>query len=70
MQPQDIPDLEREIAVLAHRYWEEDGYPEDQAVQHWERAEREIRRLRGDTPEAGQSPGGILNDTGASGKLG
>jgi Protein of unknown function (DUF2934) len=69
MPNENNPDFERDIAALAHRYWEEEGYPEDRAVQHWERAEREIRRQRGDTPEAGQSPGGIPNDTSASGKM-
>src|SRR5689334_20437540 len=64
------PDLQQEIATLAHRYWEEDGCPEDRAVQHWDLAEREIRRRRGLAPADCHAPGGIPEDTGASGKLG
>jgi hypothetical protein len=63
-------DLQHEIAELAYRHWEEDGFPEDQAGQHWERAERELRRRHGESPADGTVPGGIPVDTGASGKLG
>jgi len=63
-------DFEREIAALAHRFWEEEGHPQDLSVQHWERAEREIREHLGSSPTDGQSPGGIPNDTSASGKMG
>ncbi len=62
--------FEKEIAALAHSYWEEEGCPENQSVQHWERAEREIRRRFGEGPADGQWAGGIANDTGASGKMG
>ena len=70
MSQENIPDFEREIAALAHRYWQEEGYPQDRAVQHWERAERELRQRFGSSPADGQAPGGIPNDTGAAGKLG
>ncbi len=71
MTPQsNWPDFEQEIAALAHQYWMEEGCPQDRSVQHWERAERELRRRFGDGPSDGQSPGGIPNDTGASGKMG
>ena len=64
------PDFEQATAILAHQFWEEEGCPQDRAVQHWERAEREIRKRFGESPADGQSPGGIPNDTGASGKMG
>ena len=64
------PDFEQQTRALAHQFWEEEGCPQDCAVQHWERAERELRRRFGDSPADGQSPGGIPNDTGASGKMG
>lgn len=70
MTQDNWPDFEREIAILAHQYWREEGCPENRAVQHWERAERELRRRFGDGPADGQAPGGIPNDTGASGKMG
>lgn len=63
-------DFEQEIAALALRFWEEEGHPQDRSVQHWERAERELRERLGNSPADGQSPGGIPNDTGASGKMG
>ena len=64
------PDLQRETAALAHEIWKAEGCPEGQSVQHWERAEREMRSRFGDSPLDAQSPGGIPNDTGASGKMG
>ena len=68
---EEIPtNLEQTIAELAYQYWEEEGYPNDRAVQHWERAERELRQRFGNSPADSQAPGGIPNDTGASGKLG
>ena len=70
MPPEPYPDFDRAVAVLAHRYWEEEGCPPDRDMQHWERAERELRRTNGDSPADGQAPGGIANDTGASGKMG
>jgi len=69
MRDENFPDFDHEIAKLAFQYWEEEGYPQDRAVQHWERAEREVKRHIGDSPGDGQAPGGIANDTGASGKL-
>lgn len=70
MPSQPTPDLEHEIAALAYRFWEEEGCPADRAVQNWERAEREIHRQRGDSVADPLAPGGIPNDTGASGKMG
>lgn len=64
------PDFEGQIAALAFRYWEEEGCPQDRSVQHWERADRELRQWQGESASDGQSPGGIPNDTGASGKMG
>lgn len=32
-----------EIAALAQRFYEEEGRPEGRALDHWERAEKEIR---------------------------
>ena len=37
-------DEQVEIAALAHRYYEEEGCPENRALEHWQRAEQEIRR--------------------------
>ena len=70
MAAESFPDFERETAALAHQYWQEEGCPQDRAVQHWERAEREMRQRLGNSATDGQSPGGIPNDTGASGKMG
>ena len=64
------PDFQAEVAALAYRFWVEDGCPQDRSVQHWERAERELWQGQGDNASDGQSPGGIPNDTGASGKMG
>lgn len=69
--PDEQPsDLEADIARLAHQFWEEEGCPEDRSVQHWERAQRELRERYGNSVADGQSPGGIPNDTGSSGKMG
>ena len=65
-----FPDFNQEIAKFAYLYWEEEGYPQDRAVQHWERAEREMRLRLGNSSVDGQAPGGIANDTGSSGKMG
>ncbi len=70
MAAETFPDFAEETAALAYQYWQEEGCPQDCAVQHWERAERELRGRRGDSVTDGQSPGGIPNDTGASGKMG
>lgn len=70
MPQENSPDFERTIADLAYQIWLQEGCPEDRAVQHWEQAERELRRRLGESASDGQSPGGIPNDTGASGKMG
>jgi len=67
---QDPPNFDQAIADLAQQYWQEEGCPENCAVQHWERAERELQSRNGASPSDGQVPGGIPNDTGASGKMG
>ena len=36
-------DEEAEIATLAYRYYEEEGYPEGRSHEHWLRAEQEVR---------------------------
>jgi len=36
-------DEEVEIAALAQRYYEEEGRPEGRSLEHWLRAERELR---------------------------
>jgi len=43
-------DEEVEIAALAHRYYEEEGCPQDRALEHWQRAEREVRGRIAATP--------------------
>ena len=70
MTPDNPPDFERATAELAFQYWLEEGCPEDRSVQNWERAVRELRRQFGDGPPDGYAPGGIPNDTGASGMMG
>lgn len=70
MGQNNFPDLHRTIAARAHLYWEEEGRPEGREMAHWERAARDVRRCYDDTPPDDQAPGGIPNDTGASGKLG
>ena len=42
---------EEEIRELAYRLWEEDGCPEGQALEHWARARRHLRK-RPDEPGA------------------
>ena len=66
----NYPDFQGEIAALAFRFWMEEGCPQDRSVQHWERAERELRERLGESAMDGQAPGGIPNETGASGKMG
>ena len=36
-------DEQAEIATLAYRYYEEEGYPEGGAARTWLRAEQEVR---------------------------
>ncbi len=48
-------DAEAEIAILAQRYYREEGCPSDRAVDHWLRAEREVRgaqHCQGRDPES------------------
>lgn len=45
-------DEQTEIAALAQRYYEEEGRPEGRAVEHWLRAEREVRRRYSVQPQA------------------
>ena len=33
-----IPANHGKIAALAHKFWEDEGYPEGQAENHWQRA--------------------------------
>ena len=42
-------DEETEIAVLAYRFYEEEGRPEGKAQEHWSRAEQEIQARTGAT---------------------
>jgi hypothetical protein len=70
MAEEHSSDWQQEVASLAHRYWVEEGCPENRAVQHWERAEREIQRRFGKIMRGDEVPGGIPNDTGASGMMG
>jgi len=37
-------EYEVEVASLARQYYEEEGCPEGRALQHWVRAENEIRK--------------------------
>lgn len=45
-------EYEVEVAALARQYYEEEGRPEGRSIDHWLRAEREIRR-RMAAPPAG-----------------
>jgi hypothetical protein len=40
-------EYEVEVAALARQYYEEEGRPEGRSLDHWLRAEREIRRRMG-----------------------
>jgi Protein of unknown function (DUF2934) len=52
-----ILDEETEIAALAQSYYEEEGRPKDRSLEHWSRAEREVRaRHAHPVPGAGGSP--------------
>ena len=66
----DYPDFQGGIAALAYRFWVDEGCPQDRSVQHWEQAERDLRERLGESATGGQAPGGIPNETGASGKMG
>ncbi len=71
MKPQQqTAAFERETAKLAYQYWMEEGCPNDRAAQHWERAERELQQRLGPSSADRNPPGGIPDDTSASGKLG
>ena len=37
--------FDEQIALLAYRYYEEEGRPEGRAEEHWHRAEKELRGL-------------------------
>ncbi len=39
-------DEEVEIAALAQRFYEEEGRPEGRSLEHWQRAEKEIRQRK------------------------
>ena len=46
LQPEhEYAPTREEIARLAYRYWENQGQPQGSDVQHWLRAERELRAL-------------------------
>jgi hypothetical protein len=52
-------DEEVEIAALAHRYYEEEGCPENRAMEHWQRAEEVFRQRHartGHMPETHPTP--------------
>jgi hypothetical protein len=38
-------DLEREIATAAYYIWEKEGRPQGRELDHWLRAEHNVRRL-------------------------
>ena len=45
MNDQTTQPSHEEIAQLAKSYWQEEGWPEGKATEHWERAERELHLL-------------------------
>ena len=49
-------DEETEIAALARRYYEEEGRPEGRALEHWRRAEKEIRQRTALTQQSEPHP--------------
>ena len=48
--PSDESFAQEDIAAVAQQIWEEEGRPEGQATQHWERA-KEFLRQRDAAPE-------------------
>lgn len=44
MSPQNLHPTPEDIGALAKLIWEEEGRPEGRAVEHWHRAESELRR--------------------------
>ena len=53
----EFMDEETETAVLAQRYYEEEGRPVGRSLEHWSRAEREVRaRHAGMKVESGGKP--------------
>jgi hypothetical protein len=44
-QPSKWNGLEREIAVAAYYIWEKEGHPHRRDLDHWLRAEHNVRRL-------------------------
>jgi len=47
LQPEDpLSPARDEIARLAYSHWERQGRPQGSDLQHWLRAERELRALR------------------------
>lgn len=51
-------EYETQVAALAQRYYEEEGCPEGRALDHWLRAEEEVRRRsRHADPSEGKSSG-------------
>jgi len=44
-QPSKWNELEPEIAVAAYYIWEKEGHPHGRDLDHWLRAEHNIRRL-------------------------
>jgi hypothetical protein len=44
MTPMNAQPTEEEIAALAQRYWEDESRPEGKSLEHWHRAETELRQ--------------------------
>jgi len=44
-QPSKWNELEPEIAVAAYYIWEKEGHPHERELDHWLRAEHNVRRL-------------------------
>ena len=44
-QPSKWNELEPEIAVAAYYIWEKEGHPHGRELDHWLRAEHNVRRL-------------------------
>jgi hypothetical protein len=50
-QQNDYPTHD-DIAALAQKFWEEEGQPEGKAVEHWQRAEEQLRQSQQSDAEA------------------
>jgi hypothetical protein len=61
-----MTDKERRIREVAHRIWEDEGRPADQAERHWEMAQRVVEAAdpKGSTLVPGTDPEGVATPSG------